>query len=443
MGRVSLCYSTVVDDVTISDFKIISGIRMDAPGAEEQLRLTVKFRVGGGEFNANTETDFEIFSGEEVKVSGKMRSAKATEAVGPSAVPGGAGATRAEDHVPYVSSITSSPTLATLPPDSPSFGHSLGHIAKGEFYNRIGRNGYNYLDKFQLVDKVGIDSRWAWVKFDNTEKILQDQTEEFFEKTGSSALFPQQNSFLPRATKNVAEMGSLAGLTTEQEKALAEEEAKLLQPREQAITAIVRNRYWISYLDNLLQVSLLGTLADSETLRVPMGIREVVIRGSKLLHFLKTSRDGSVVMKEIGSTMTRISSDNSIASEAIPGNMLRDPSIASLTGNSMMLRPASGVSLHESTTAGGGGGNDSAASLTSAGWEKCELDAGDLGGVDREEQVRRRVLVEAQKQNGMQLVTFNPNLSKTSSDLACIKGMTTAIMARSSVSGGGDHDDSG
>lgn len=119
-------------------------------------------------------------------------------------------------------------------PELPSTAtHPLGALSRQEFYGRISRNGYDYQNTFQAVRGVGIDDSWAQVEFLDCNKLANDLND----KTDADILF---------------------------------------------------TRHWISYLDNLLQLSLLPALGeDQSTLRVPTGLREMVIKGSKLREHLK------------------------------------------------------------------------------------------------------------------------------------------------------------
>merc|ERR1719394_2183179 len=108
----------------------------------------------------------------------------------------------------------------------------------------------------------------------------------------------QQN--LADLKKNIGESGTLDNPTVSiNEKASGTEVSATIDP------LVFLHRHWISYLDNLLQVSLLPALGqDSQTLRVPTAIREMTIRGSRFHTFLSKMRDGSAGMRAIDSRET-------------------------------------------------------------------------------------------------------------------------------------------
>ena len=164
--------------------------------------------------------------------------------------------------------------------DSPvaptTFGDPLGYIEKHTFYNRVARNGYNYQKHFQLVEALDVDDRWAVLSFD--EGYLEDD--------------------------------SINGLTRECDK-------------------IVANKFWASYLDNLLQVNLYKGLEDSTTLRVPTEIREVVIRGS---NFYKCFPANEKKSEGISNGM------NPMSISTLAGNATANPSCAWGAGNNVFVK---------------------------------------------------------------------------------------------------------
>ena len=118
------------------------------------------------------------------------------------------------------------------------------------FYNRIARNGYNYEDAFQLVRDIAFDDSCATVKFDTA----------FYESENAAERLPT------------------------------------------SIDAV--DRHWISYLDNLLQVSLLADLADpvndgNRVLRVPTEIREVNLFASNFVSELNEVVDHVVGQRRV------------------------------------------------------------------------------------------------------------------------------------------------
>ncbi|CAD7949012.1 unnamed protein product [Amoebophrya sp. A25] len=229
-------------DVVLSDFKIHQGVRLDE--SNRQMKLTVKFASETeNSASGSGASEFKILSGDERIVTGKIKLSKDNSAGN---------------------------TVSVVAPETDTFGHPFGAVSAREFYNRIARNGYNYEDAFQLVENVGIDDSWAWVRFDQAGELLHSR------KDG-----------LGESQQNVAETGQLGGPKTT---------GFYVQDE------LIFNRYWISFLDNLLQVSLLKNLNDSETLRVPTEIREVVIRGSSFGAFLKKMNEGSIGMRAIDST---------------------------------------------------------------------------------------------------------------------------------------------
>ncbi|CAD7955255.1 unnamed protein product [Amoebophrya sp. A120] len=322
-------------DVKLVDFKIHQGIRLDESNV--QMKLTVRFSPASGDGAANVNgEEYKIFYGEEHIVTGRIKLEKSTTSGGPAAAP---------PNTTVVAPLGGSPNEnMNNVPDSDTFGHALGAVTANEFYCRIARNGYNYENAFQLVENVGIDDSWAWVRFDHAVELVQSAVQAATadvakDQTGAS---------------NVAEKGQLGDSSSKQKLELQDD--------------IVFNRYWISFLDNLLQVSLLKNLNDSATLRVPTSIREICIRGSQFGNFLRKMREGTVGMRHIESTDSVQSRASSLENKE-PGVMM-----------------------------------------------------------DKE---RKLFLVEAQAQSGTQLVKILPYMNQVASDIADVTGLATSIMARS------------
>merc|ERR1719394_313023 len=184
----------------------------------------------------------------------------------------------------------------------------------------------------------------------------------------------QQN--LADLKKNIGESGTLDNPTVSiNEKASGTEVSATMDP------LVFLHRHWISYLDNLLQVSLLPALGqDCSTLRVPTGIREMTIRGSRFHDFLTKMRDGSSGMRVINST-------------------------GSMTPSSM----------------------GSSASIYSAS-PSVDSDASAEGNQSQKD--RLKYITQAQALSGVQLVSILP-YGKVASDIAEVIGMKTGLMARS------------
>lgn len=239
---------TDVADVVISDFKIPKGIKLDAEeilGCEDDddaarfLTLYVTFTHRDVETaGEKEETAFQIIANNELKAEGRIK-------------------LRGKGNPLYDYDKKESAEILS---HSMTFNHpqGLGSIGKEVFYSRVGRNGYDYQDRFQLVENVGVCDRWAVVRFD----------QEAFQEENDSDRIPLHPS-----------VGEKKGTYS-------------------------KSRFWISFLDNLLQVRLFKDLkseslfADSETLRVPVEIREVVIRGSHVKEFYK-SEDAVVNKSEL------------------------------------------------------------------------------------------------------------------------------------------------
>mmetsp|Transcript_18751 Transcript_18751/g.46867 ORF Transcript_18751/g.46867 Transcript_18751/m.46867 type:complete len:2716 (+) Transcript_18751:643-8790(+) len=342
--RESIAELSEARDVALVDFKIQQGIRLD--DSNLQMRLMVKFEQQNP---ANGENEFKILNGEEKIVTGKIKLVKGT--------------------------AESMNSMSANLPDTETFGHALGSVNSMEFYNRIARNGYNYETAFQLVENVGIDDSWAWVRFDKAADIVAEKEAKAKAKAAAEAASAEAGNNKGASSPavegvsggktvvplggapdaNVAETGQLGGA--------GEKEKGSIYSSEE----VVFNRYWISYLDNLLQVSLLKNLNDSETLRVPTVIREVTIRGSAFGSFLKKMREGNM------GSMRHIASNDSVVSRV------------------------SSVEVEKEV----------------------------------QEEERKSYIVEAQVQSGTQLVKILPYMNQVSSDIADVVGLQTSIMARS------------